>query len=341
MIFVTTYINIVKINLILLLLLIIIYEITTMYYINSNEYINEMILHTVQCFKSVKCKQKCLKMKNTRTIQINYSATDYPHPFPNNYYFIHYSVCSKDTYIFMYIVTECKQYNERMAVRLTWGKKITSATLKFIIGIDDNICKKTYNNENRKYKDLLQINIYESFANETLFSLYALKYLNVLCPYSHYFIKLDVDTFIDFKSIINLIKPFENLSYQFWGAEKQKWKRVNDNQKFKYSSPISVANFYNSLFPENGIDVYSGFITIFSSDLPNILFNFSLSYPMLMRIDDQYISWLLYKLNIKIKRVSSYAILPNRCEIFKNVTVIHRITSIDMISYSLFYRHMQ
>lgn len=144
------------------------------------------------------------------------------------------------------------------------------------------------------------------------------------------------DTYVDLKKLYIDIIPYENKTYQFWGAEVQKWRKVSGDQSFKYSSPINVAKYYNELFPIHGIDVYSGFASIFTKDIPSIIFNYSYKYPILMRIDDQYISWLLYKLKIKIKRISSYAILPNRCIIYKNVTVIHRITSYDMISFSLF-----
>lgn len=306
-------------------------------HVKSNLFNNGKIYETVKCLEINQCKQKCLKMKNTRIIQINYTNNDFPHPFPYNYYFLHYSVCKMNTYLFIYIVSECKQYYERMSIRLTWGRQYKEVTIRFIIGIGNAICNKAYNYENNLYKDILQINICESFVNETLFSLYIMKYLKMLCPNAVYYAKFDVDTFVNIQKILYTIKPYENFTNQFWGAEVQIWKKVNDNQKFKYSSPINIANHYNLIFPKNGIKVYSGFVTIFSSDLPDIIFNCSLKFPVLMRIDDQYISWLLYCLNIKIKTISSYAILPSKCEIYKNVTTIHRIRSIDMISFSFFY----
>lgn len=194
-----------------------------------------------------------------------------------------------------------------------------------------------YYRENKLNGDILQINIIESFANETLFSIYAMKYLNILCPYAKLFGKFDVDTYVNMKKLFNEIKPNINKKFQFWGAEKQKWKKINSNQKFKYSSPKQIAEYYNPLFPKGGIDVYSGFATVFTYDIPLKIYNYSLYYPRLIRIDDQYISWILYKLNIAINRISSYAILPDRCTIHKNVSVIHRITSTDLISYSLYF----
>lgn len=306
---------------------------------NSNyEFNNRIIYDTLVCLKSRKCKQKCLKMKNTRTIQMNYKINDYPNPFPFNYFFIHNSTCPSNTYLFMYIISECKQIAERNSVRQTWGMERKHISIRYIIGIGGSDCYNNYKIENRKYGDILQINIQESFANETLFNLYTMKYLTILCPYASYFAKFDVDTYVDLNKLLKDIIPYKNQEFKFWGAEKQKWKKVNADQSFKYSSPVDVANYYNNLFPIKGIDVYSGFASVFSSDIPSLIFNFSYNYPILMRIDDQYISWLLYKLKIKISSISSYAILPNRCRIYKNVTVIHRITSLDLISFSRYIK---
>lgn len=112
---------------------------------------------------------------------MNYSLLDYPNPFPYNYSFIHYTTCPSNTYLYIYIISECKQIYERNAVRLTWGKITKHITIRFIIGIGNNECNRNYNIENNIYGDMLQINIQESFANETLFNLYTLKYLNILC----------------------------------------------------------------------------------------------------------------------------------------------------------------
>lgn len=299
---------------------------------------NKYIYDTLLCLKKHICKQKCLRFKNTRTIKMNYTTKDYPNPFPYNYYFMHNSVCPSNTYLFIYIISECNQIMERNSVRLTWGKNTKYITIRYIIGIGNSECNKNYIIENKMYEDIFQINIHESFANETLFNLYTMKYLTKLCPYSKYFAKFDLDAYVEFDKLFKETKLYKYRKYQFWGAEKQNWKRVNGDQSYKYSSPFDVADYYNKLFPQNGIDVYSGFATLFSNDIPSLLFNFSFKYPNLMRIDDQYISWLLYKLNITIKQISSYAILPNRCTVYKNVSVIHRITSLDMISFSLYIK---
>lgn len=307
--------------------------------INYNSY-NRNIIKTLDCLNNSSCKQKCLKLKNTRTIQLKYKDNDYPHPFPYPYYFIHNYTCKFSTLIYIVIISECKQVEERNAIRSTWGKNSKYITINYIIGIGKIDCYLNYYNENKVNGDMLQINIEESFANETLFSIYTMKYLNKLCPYAKYYGKFDVDTYVNIKKLLNEIKPKEDKKFQFWGAEKQKWKKINSNQLFKYSSPKQIADYYNPLFPRGGIDVYSGFATLFTYDIPSIIYNCSLNYPKLIRIDDQYISWILFKLKININKISSYAILPNRCTIYKNVSVIHRITSIDLISYSLFYNNI-
>lgn len=165
-----------------------------------------------------------------------------------------------------------------------------------------------------------------------------MKYLNMLCPSARYYAKFDIDSYVFINKVLDEINLNKRSNYQFWGAEKQIWKYVNPDQSFKYSSPWDTATYYSALFPKQGIYVYSGFATIFTSDIPSLLYNESLKNPKLLRIDDQYISWLLYKLKIKINKLSSYAILPNKCRIYKNVSIIHRITYTDMISYSIYYK---
>lgn len=306
-----------------------------MIYLNKTKTDNN-VNNTIKCLKYSKCKRKCLKENNTRYNHRKYSDIDYPHPFPFNYFFIHNLSCPLTTQLYVYIISECKQIRERNAVRLTWGKKTEFVTIRYIIGIGNKACEENYFLENKLYRDIMQINIYESFANETLFNLYTMKYLNVLCPYSKLYAKFDLDCYVDFNFLFKEIKIYNNLSHQFFGAEKQKWMKVNGDPLYKYSSPKSIAQYYNSIFPKSGIYVYSGFATVFTSDLPSLIFNNSLNYPLLLRIDDQYISWILYKLNISINRISSYEIV-NDCRIYKRVSVIHRIISHDMIPYSQYY----
>lgn len=302
--------------------------------INSKE-----ISKTISCLRNSKCQQNCLKIKNTVSIKMNYSDKDAPFPFPYSYSFTNYTPCPPNTIIFIYIISECKQHIERDAVRLTWGENIYSnITIKFIIGIGNDDCAINYQYENSKYGDMLQINIYESFANETLFGLYTMKYLTQLCPYSYYYCKFDIDTYVNISKLYYMLASRKYKENSFWGAEIIKWKRVNDDRNYKYSSPSDIAKYYNCLFPKNGIAVYSGFATILTYNIPALLFNESLKYLKLIRIDDQYISWLLHKLKIKIKPISSYAILPNKCTIYKNVLVIHRIRSYDLIAY---YRYLK
>lgn len=302
----------------------------------NKKYNYEKIKNTIKCFKISKCIEKCLNYKNTITIKGNYTNKDIPYPFPYNYHFIHYSICPFATILYVYIISECKQTEERDAIRLTWGKSSKYIAIRHIIGIGKVVCNINYHNENKKYGDIHQINIYESFSNETLFSLYTMKYLKKLCPYSQFYAKFDLDTYVNINKLYTEITLHKIKTLQFWGAEKNIWKKVNYDNSYKYSSPKAIARYYNSLFPKNGINVYSGFVTVFTSDIPLLLFNVSLQYPYLIRIDDQYISWILYILNISINPISSYAILPYRCNTFKNVTVIHRIMSMDIISYSIY-----
>lgn len=129
--------------------------------------------------------------------------------------------------IFVAIVSAPSYFDRRISVRQTWlahfqnqkinGSQMTLVGYGFVIGLvkDDKI-QMQIEKENKKYGDILQIDIIDDYFNLTLKSVSIVNWLNKYCQQVDFVLKADDDTFVNVRNLIvtmNALNPYERAIY--------------------------------------------------------------------------------------------------------------------------------
>ncbi|XP_050530851.1 uncharacterized protein LOC126899741 [Daktulosphaira vitifoliae] len=122
--------------------------------------------------------------------------------------------------------------------------------------------------ENRKYRDIVQTNVRDTYSNLTLKSIAALEWIQEFCPSAHYVLKTDDDMFIDVQRLLLFIHNYE---INEW---KKKRKKPEDVLLDKKQTKTLVKN--SNLTKNN---------TLVSSDL-----SFSHN-PQISLVSDEPVIW--------------------------------------------------
>lgn len=285
-----------------------------------------------------KCLLKCLIKNKSETKFKPYNDKDVPGPFPFDYSYLENikNVCNKKTFMLISIITLCSELEERVAIRKVYNTFNSSIQFHFFIGYSSTECEREFKIEKRIYKDISQMPIKESYTNQTIFTLYLHKILPIICPYAKYYGKMDADQYINFPNLINLIKRNKLNKYVIYNCQTWRYFKINTNQRWKYSSPKVIEKYYKNVIPKNGINAFTGSFSVWPSILSKYIYKESLNEPHIIRMEDQHISWLIYRLNKKKINISFYSLQcsdtkKNICS-FSYLTDygIHRIKGKDL-----------
>lgn len=254
------------------------------------------------------CYFKCLIGNYSEEKWIGYKDSDIPGPFPYEYPYLKNTeiLCNKNVTLFISVISSCNQLEERMAVRKVYDKIDSSIQFHFFIGYTSIKCQKQFEIENEVFNDMSQMPIQESFANETIFTLYLHKILPIICPFAEYYGKMDVDQYINYPMLMRLLKEKKSIKKYIYVCHLFNKRKINTNQNYKYSSSKSIENYYNKVIPKKGFTGFTGSFTLWPSFLSSVIYQESLNETNIIRMDDQHIAWLVYRLNMKNMNISYY-----------------------------------
>ncbi|KAK1133871.1 hypothetical protein K0M31_011657 [Melipona bicolor] len=108
-----------------------------------------------------------------------------------------------------------ENFIKRNVVRETWGQQSPDVELLFFVGSSDEY-QTMLEEENKKYKDLIQGNFLDAYRNMTYKHVMALKWATYHCPSAKYILKLDDDVFVHISAMLDFLT--RDLSP--WGARR-------------------------------------------------------------------------------------------------------------------------
>lgn len=310
----------------------------------SKDFYDEFI-KVKKCNKQRKCLLKCFKFAKPliRKWWKYYDDKDIPNPFPHEYPYLNNTknVCDNKTFLFISVITPCNQLVERMAMRKIWYKRDSTIKIYFFIGYTSSQCQKQYEIERNMFNDISQMPIQENFSNETLFTIYLHKILPIICPSAMYYGKMDADQYINSTLLMSILKNNTKNYPIFYGCNIYKNFTFSFDERYKFNCQKQLEKYYRKVIPKRGITSFCGSFACWSSFLSRIIYKESLKETHLLRTDDQYIAWLIYRLNKRNMNISYYDLKCKNSFSLCNsndVVGIHRIMGKNLYS---FYSYME
>lgn len=146
-----------------------------------------------------------------------YFRVDFTENFPLNYS----SICKLNDILLVYILSTSTNLERRDAIRRTWAKKqdyqqLNEICFIFIVGLSNN---NSNNNSNIRlngdirreallYRDIIQLNINESYQNVVYKEVGALKWSHIYASQIPFLFKTDDDLILDSLLLSDLVKYF-------------------------------------------------------------------------------------------------------------------------------------
>lgn len=106
-------------------------------------------------------------------------------------------------------------FDQRAAIRRTWGsvaeRPFGPLRLGFVVGTSTNkTTSDLINKESLEYKDIIQVDYVDSFLQTTTKSILMLKWVAKRCPHAQFFLKAQVDAFVNIETVAGILntEPF-------------------------------------------------------------------------------------------------------------------------------------
>lgn len=114
--------------------------------------------------------------------------------------------CSYHDNLIIYILSTVTNFQRRKLIRSTWGSPLRGTCFIFIIGKSNNpsSIQLRLNNEKRQYRDMVQIDYIESYANVIYKEIAALRWSHDFYPMIPYLFKTDDDLIVDSRLIASM-----------------------------------------------------------------------------------------------------------------------------------------
>lgn len=119
-----------------------------------------------------------------------------------NFKFMHISekTCGiSSLYLIIIVKSKYSHFEQRNAIRQTWGlnrnHNLVIRTV-FLIGSSTQEYNSLINEEAHKYDDIIQQNFFDTYYNNTLKTLMALKWINKFCSNSKFYLLIDDDFYL-------------------------------------------------------------------------------------------------------------------------------------------------
>lgn len=143
------------------------------------------------------------------------------------------------------ILSAAANFEQRQTIRETWAndvmQQIGNFRVFFLIGLTNNTdTQERLVFENMIYEDLLQISIFDSFANLTYKSINMLRWYIKYCPNANFLYKTDDDIYIHLPNVRQLLANSTNLNNSILC-------RRNRSRKILRNANIKDLFFYHSI----------------------------------------------------------------------------------------------
>ncbi|CAH1772839.1 unnamed protein product, partial [Owenia fusiformis] len=122
--------------------------------------------------------------------------------------------------ILIAVLSSVKNKHKRNAIRKTWAEKAIknkSIKLIFILGVELEFTEKdqlVIQKESESYRDIIQVDLVDTYKNLTLKSLAMLEWTQTYCDSVRFLVKADDDSFINIPNLIKLLFIHSRESYQ-------------------------------------------------------------------------------------------------------------------------------
>ncbi|XP_076182799.1 beta-1,3-galactosyltransferase 5 [Ptiloglossa arizonensis] len=207
-------------------------------------------------------------------------------------------------FLLMLVHSAPENSQKRTIVRETWGQQSPDVALLFLIGSSEEY-QARLEEENRKYKDLIQGNFHDAYRNMTYKHVMALKWATYHCRSAKYILKLDDDIFVHIRSVLDfLMRDLSPLSVKrtilcdliFAGKVKRSWR-----SKWRVT---------HQEYPGRNYPAYcAGWAILYSPDSVFILYHAAQKEPYFW-IDDVHITGTLAK-KVNITQTSLHYLVLN------------------------------
>ncbi|KAK6181482.1 hypothetical protein SNE40_009324 [Patella caerulea] len=131
---------------------------------------------------------------------------------PHNYSYIlnQPGACHANTVLIMMVCTSMKNFQEREAIRNTWGAvgrdTKSNITVLFLVGSGGSEdLQKQISNESNHYKDIIQESFIDSYRNLSIKSQAMLKWINSFCLTAKYALKTDDDMYVNVPNLLRAL----------------------------------------------------------------------------------------------------------------------------------------
>ncbi|XP_066595576.1 beta-1,3-galactosyltransferase 5 isoform X2 [Prorops nasuta] len=116
----------------------------------------------------------------------------------------HYPCNNTQPLILILIHSAPGNFVRRKTLRETWAQRSPLVSLLFFIGTSEKF-QDRLEDENSKYKDLIQGNFVDVYRNMTYKHVMALKWTTYHCPNAKYILKLDDDVFVHVSAMVEFL----------------------------------------------------------------------------------------------------------------------------------------
>ncbi|XP_050715462.1 beta-1,3-galactosyltransferase 5-like isoform X2 [Eriocheir sinensis] len=133
----------------------------------------------------------------------------------------------QDVYLLNTITTNPTQVYHRNLIRKMWARKDIEKRLKirtvFIIAaVRSEVTQRHLQEESDKHRDIIQFDFLETRRNLTVKSLAALHWFRAYCGNASWVLKCDVDAYINFWALLDVLRPAEGSQDAVCGRSKSR-----------------------------------------------------------------------------------------------------------------------
>lgn len=196
----------------------------------------------------------------------------------------------------------------RSAIRRSYPSKLLSkfgirrVFLLALIHDDKNynqVSQNAIQDENNRFKDIIQGNFYEAYRNLTYKHIMGLSWVANYCSQAKYVIKMDHDIIFDFYRLKTLLKKVPHSQYLLAGYVLTNMKPIREPANKWY---VGMEEYSRSNYP----NFLSGWLYITTPHTVQLLCELSLDTPYFW-IDDLYVTGLLVEqTNISLVKLNKY-----------------------------------
>nr|XP_053620243.1 beta-1,3-galactosyltransferase 9-like [Plodia interpunctella] len=231
--------------------------------------------------------------------------------------------------LIIFVATAPSHFQQRHAIRMTWGHIHPKIPVAFFIGIPPDSIRPQILNESLHYKDIVIGRYCDTYENLALKSLSMLEWLNMYCPLVERMLKSDDDMFINIPRLLKFIEITKrrNIKKTIWG------KLLVDSEPVRFKGLknfVPVEQFPDEVFP----DYLAGGAYLMTTDITRDLFTAAIEAPFI-KPEDVFITGILAS-KLHIKKVNVYAffnkkIKGNPCKMVRFISA-HDYTSTELIN---------